>query len=931
MKQNIELYIDNKRVDFSNELTLPFTYHLKDVNNPTIVKNPFTKTIEITGTPNNNKIFGEIYNLDREQLYGNNIIGSYFNPSMRTPFSIFKNNEIIESGYMQLNTITVENKNIKYNITLYGGIGNFFYNLMYNDNNEPLTLSNLIYEVKDSNGNVINSDDELSFNISKEFVRDCFNKVGKDNNGTIYDYLTFIPAYNGLPNNFDSNKVLVNVDDLDIVRQTTVDNKTYRTYNNYLLATLPKKLTEWEIKDLRSYLQRPAIRMKSIINACQNPINNGGYVVELDDTFFNNDNPYYNDSWVALPLLTSLEKEKNNIKSSTLEQEKDLMFGINYNKTLTPLLPTDNFVINGEYVDYSNTPLGTLTDVEIEYSIRFSTTETDTTKLTEELYNTSSFFDENTDNRYITASAPINVQLNIVDNNDKLISFSDIYSYSNDKRILPIYPSSSLFPNLVKTTQVQGYFKKIIYNGITTVYDFVDNNGNATFKIKLSNIPYNQLFQIQLEGKQIVDDYYFPLGRLYNSTNKMVNGNFEIVLNSAIIRRDEPDTTISTNSLVTKEKLLKTEKTPADYLLSFCKMFNLYFTINEADKKIKIQTMNNYFSGEIIDISNKIDISKAMTINPIVYDSKFYCIKLEGENYYLKKYKNQYTVEYGQKRINTNYNFNTNTKQLFENNVFQNTVSVIDTSTYYHTFFNANNDILAPIQFTNFDYELYNTTDGKLNKTTLKYSTPVVVGGASWNFNSGYDAFAKTCFYNIENDEKTLSDISSTLLIYNGNLTPQDTKGTYINYYLSDDVSDMFELNEKVACYLFDSNNTITVHSIPQYLRYKIVGNNVVSSLDFGLPKELYIPNITYNDNTTLYNQFWSGYYEDSLNINTKQVTCYVNLNDMLVNGDLLKKFYYFNGCYWLLNKIENYNCNSYDTTKCTFIKINNITNYKGV
>jgi hypothetical protein len=112
-------------------------------------------------------------------------------------------------------------------------------------------------------------------------------------------------------------------------------------------------------------------------------------------------------------------------------------------------------------------------------------------------------------------------------------------------------------------------------------------------------------------------------------------------------------------------------------------------------------------------------------------------------------------------------------------------------------------------------------------------------------------------------------------------------------------------------------------------LRYKIVGNQVQASWDFGKPKEMFIPDTTYDDNKALYEQFWKSYYNDQLDINTKEITCYVNLNDVIVNGELLRNFYYFNGCYWILNKIENYNINNYDTTKCTFIRVNELSNYK--
>lgn len=65
MRKNIKLFIANKEVDCSEGISLPMTYTVEDFQNPTIVKNSFSKTISIPGTKNNNKIFGEIYKLDR--------------------------------------------------------------------------------------------------------------------------------------------------------------------------------------------------------------------------------------------------------------------------------------------------------------------------------------------------------------------------------------------------------------------------------------------------------------------------------------------------------------------------------------------------------------------------------------------------------------------------------------------------------------------------------------------------------------------------------------------------------------------------------------------------------------------------------------------------------------------------------------------------
>lgn len=312
-------------------------------------------------------------------------------------------------------------------------------------------------------------------------------------------------------------------------------------------------------------------------------------------------------------------------------------------------------------------------------------------------------------------------------------------------------------------------------------------------------------------------------------------------------------------------------------------------------------------------------------------------MKSEGENHYINKYKNEYSVEYGQKRINTNYNFNGDTQEVFDGNVYQNSVTILDTSPYYHTFRDKDDNALAPFENNNYKYSLFNVaTDDVIKKTEVEYTSPVIVGGTPWNRKSGYDLFAKPCFYNLENGEKSLSDISSVLLFYNGNVKCNDMDGVSIKYYITDDIQEMFTLNDNTPCWLFtdypnkENGETLAyeIASLPQFTRYKIQGNQVQASWDFGKPKEIYIPDISYDDNKTIYNQFWETYYNDQLNINTKEITCYVNLVGDVVNSELLRNFYYFNGCYWLLNKIENYNINSTDTTKCTFIRINNLNNY---
>ena len=67
MKQDIRLYLAGKRADLKEDPKLLYNYKITDTENPSAVKNSFSKSITLEGTDNNNAIFGEIYDLSRLQ------------------------------------------------------------------------------------------------------------------------------------------------------------------------------------------------------------------------------------------------------------------------------------------------------------------------------------------------------------------------------------------------------------------------------------------------------------------------------------------------------------------------------------------------------------------------------------------------------------------------------------------------------------------------------------------------------------------------------------------------------------------------------------------------------------------------------------------------------------------------------------------------
>ena len=96
--------------------------------------------------------------------------------------------------------------------------------------------------------------------------------------------------------------------------------------------------------------------------------------------------------------------------------------------------------------------------------------------------------------------------------------------------------------------------------------------------------------------------------------------------------------------------------------------------------------------------------------------------------------------------------------------------------------------------------------------------------------------------------------------------------------------------------YTIDGNTIAILRTtLPQFIKYKteeiyqsgstgekysVDTGNVKQSLDFGLPKEIYIDGLNYSEDTTIYNNYWKNFYNDQFNVNTKKVTCYVNLYD---------------------------------------------------
>jgi hypothetical protein len=92
-----------------------------------------------------------------------------------------------------------------------------------------------------------------------------------------------------------------------------------------------------------------------------------------------------------------------------------------------------------------------------------------------------------------------------------------------------------------------------------------------------------------------------------------------------------------------------------------------------------------------------------------------------------------------------------------------------------------------------------------------------------------------------------------------------DSAGNDIDFWITDDLQVMKDLNDDEPCFIYteseyDSSENqiaIKVNELPQYINCLIdSSNNVTHSLDFGLPKEVYMGYVNYDEDATIYNNF---------------------------------------------------------------------------
>ena len=935
MLDDIRLYINDREVDLGNDPKFYYNWQLTDFENPLATKNSYSKNITLPGTKTNNDIMGHFWKLDRVQDYGS-YTGPGFNPTYQIPFSIFINGDMFEKGYAKLNNVKYDNGDYTYEISLFGGLGSFLYNIGTDwTTGEKKTLADLNYYVEDT----LLVEPTSNFIIDKDTVKNAWENI--DTYSSEWSVINFAPAYNGLSDKMDTDKAIVNYagDPPFFESGKTEDNVNYRVSSEgFSLATLPGKLTEWEVCDLRSWCQRPVIRSKAIIDAiCRKENNTGkfdnGYEVVLDPEFFNTRNPYYEDTWMTLPLISSL-----NIKTQGEEETP-------YSATYTAAYTGTNYV---ELVYALNSPIekfGTTAELNFDLSINVSGDTLD-------LYPSGVFSSGNS--RQLKFTNVYALQgLATTDNTEGKapMAGTDVYwlEYNRTDRQTTLPYTYENAHNKPSTYYTDGYTPRFDTEDCQTFEGHFVKNGslyrwNSLISMSIPLPIGATSFRIRVDRKQNRNfstsgeprswlfkyDYYWPQdgivrGSTMSPGTVISNRDFKVKVGDL--------TSFFSGVEVKVKQLLGTSFTPAQWLMDYCRMFGLYIHKDLYDDKIYIDTRNTFFKrAKVNDISKRIDYSQDIEITPTVCESGYYRMQntfYEGGAY--KDYKDKYGKVYGSKIINTGYEFNADTKDIITS-VFRGCVQKRDDSIYYFKPILP----LHPYVFNGLKYTLW--ANGNITGDTIELD--IAKKQIVNEFLPFYDNLP---YYDIDDkpefcdEQKKPLDGSGVMLFRCG-----DTDLRGLCYYLTDDLDIMSRLNNK-PCWLLttqetDHNNNVIareVSSIPHFSRYWFstsylssasTMNNILYSLDFGSPRELYLLNYINYDNASLFSMFYKDYLEDLYDVNTKQVALWFKPNGIL-DADALREFWWFDNCIWRINRIIDYSPTTNELARVELVKVNDLGN----
>jgi hypothetical protein len=322
-------------------------------------------------------------------------------------------------------------------------------------------------------------------------------------------------------------------------------------------------------------------------------------------------------------------------------------------------------------------------------------------------------------------------------------------------------------------------------------------------------------------------------------------------------------------------------------LLNYSKMFGLCWDVDQDNKKITVMSRNKFFTGyEIFDWSDKVDRSRDFILEPLCFSNKYVTFNVEeGSGERLEKYTSKYDVGYGAKKIDTEYQFNTENQDFFEG--IQ--PSIVASKAQFSRITNTEHP--SEPNFMGYNYKI------KPNEQYID------------NDNDGENAGNFGAFY-----------------FWNGVMQPDERLGLvgssgYPCVIISDDTD--YQMTHGEFMWNLTGTYEVLCHQLPKIST--IDENNW--SIHFESPKEYYfekpIGEIKY-----IYNEFWKNYIDERYSVQNKKLTAYFYLTPEDYKKITFRQFVKIENTLYHINRVFDYDFDTNSPTKVELVQIWDVDSY---
>ena len=327
-------------------------------------------------------------------------------------------------------------------------------------------------------------------------------------------------------------------------------------------------------------------------------------------------------------------------------------------------------------------------------------------------------------------------------------------------------------------------------------------------------------------------------------------------------------------------------------MLDYTKLLGLLYDVDK-EGNLNILSRNKYFNDyKIIDWSSKVDYSKEIKFKPLTFDARYFEMKYKaGDTYYENKYKNEFGLEYGEKKINTGLAFNSETKQFLDTTIFTNTIISADVRRTYDA---GDKGIIY------------------LNQEPIPMPA----------------------LYQKDGETKSNADLKYNLLFR------KSYRDNHFDGFITCDSSIMMDSSNGGGEYCwwdpwqYSQGSDIATHCIIPAINYGGIPTFSTHyddySWDIGLPRISYDGTMSndYSSASTVYSRYWENYISEIYNVRNKILTCYVRLSWIEVLNFSFKNFVTINGVLYHPNKLINVNPLSDDPVQVELIQVQDINAY---